>query len=193
MSEWIDRLDREIRDTATARIRFEYGITTAAPSGSWVATDILGDSYPVKIPAHFATTVTAGLDVRISVHGTVRVLDAILTPLPSTPLPPTPLSAAPSAAASSTHTWTVTPAGPAGFLEAGFSNSGFTAQDYQNAYYAEYLAGFGRAGASDTTGLRNAHNALVTYLNTVVIPRLNQLATHDDQKIALFQDEGSAS
>lgn len=103
MGQWIDQLGQEIAAAAkSSRIKYEIGKTTAAPSGGWVEADLAGQKLPVKVPGHFRKELAAGMDVRVSVQDTVRVIDAILSSLPA----PAVSSAPSNASSNSASTWT---------------------------------------------------------------------------------------
>lgn len=158
MGQAMRRLGQTLRAAETkGATSYEVGTTVGAPVDQWVQVDIAGKVWPVYVPGSFRAALADGQSVRVSlsVDG-VRTIDSVLSTLPTPIL---------DDAGDEADTWDTTASGPLGFGAAGYSNAGFTSQDFQVAFYAEYLAGFGRGAASDMNSMKGTVNNLVEFRN----------------------------
>lgn len=132
----------------------DIGHTIADPSGGWVDVDIAGAIVPCRVPGSFRTTVRVDQDVRVSRSGGVRTVTEIITALPAAPV-----NAAVNEPDGEAAWYSSTLAGQPDFLDAGFSNAGFTDQDWEIALYAEEIAWITRDWAPRLNSLMDAQNA----------------------------------
>ena len=141
----------------TGGARYVTGVTTSGPASGWISVDIGDQIIRATIPGSFRGALAEGQEVRLSVQGTLYTVDSVLSALPTPAL---------DDAGGEANEWSTTATGPQSFIAAGYSTSGFTAQDFQNAYYGEYLASYGRAHADDINDLKAVVNDLVAQRNT---------------------------
>lgn len=155
MTRHLEQIGRLIRAAETqGPARFVTGVTTADPTGGRIAVDVGSRVVPATIPGSFRAALAAGQDVRLSVQGMLYTIDSVLSPLDAPATGTADNTAIPSA-----------PTRPAHFLDAGYSVSGFTVQDEQNAAYANYLAD--RLVDADVAidSLRHAMSDAMTIIN----------------------------
>ena len=128
--------------------------TIADPVDGWVQVDVAGSVVPARVPGSFRTAVRAGQDVRVSRSGGVRTVTEIITALPAAPV-----NAAVNEPDGEAAWYSSTLAGQPDFSAAGFSDAGFTDQDWEIALYAEEIAWITRDWAPRLNSLMDAQNA----------------------------------
>jgi len=151
----LEEIGRLIRAAETqGPVRFVTGVTTADPAAGRIAVDIGSRIVPATIPGSFRAALAAGQDVRLSVQGMLYTIDSVLSPLDAPATGTADDTAIPSA-----------PTRPAHFLDAGYSVTGFTVQDEQNAAYSNYLCD--RLTDADVAidSLRHAMSDAMTIIN----------------------------
>lgn len=150
----VGRLIRASEDKGA--VRFVTGVTTAAPASGWVTVDIGSQVVKAKVPGSFRGNLAADQDVRLGVQGTQYTVDSVLSAL-STPT----VAAPPAASSVSPLDMTATP----GFGAAGYSNAGFTSQDWNIINYVEQVI---LNDLNDHRDVLNNHDSAITSLRDTV-------------------------
>ncbi len=148
---YAQRLAQAIRATPPSGV--EVGVVMALPDSTHAQVDLSGRAWTVTIPAT-VTGIQVGHTVTVATTGNTRVLTSIRTAIDVPATGTADDTAIPSA-----------PTRPAHFLDAGYSVTGFTVQDEQNAAYANYLCD--RLTDADVAidSLRHAVDDAMTIIN----------------------------